>query len=169
MFLARTITRAKWEPKQGMQEGEISADAVTGDLRTRDNSLSFWTCGGKDDANEVALAIAAGRVKVEKVEVVWLDDADLRKDGHKIERTDGDTPVEDLAKRHVDVRQLDYERLGKVAHRIVSAIEADQYSRFTRTRVKTLLAAAVSCGRVKLENLHENVRSEVQEKISGIN
>ena len=31
MFLARKITRAKWDAEQGMAEGEISADAVTGD------------------------------------------------------------------------------------------------------------------------------------------
>ena len=41
MFVARMITRAKWDPKPELQTGEISADAVTGDLRTRYNSLSF--------------------------------------------------------------------------------------------------------------------------------
>lgn len=44
MFLARMISRSKWEPKSRMHAEEISADAVTGDLRTQDNSLSFWRC-----------------------------------------------------------------------------------------------------------------------------
>ena len=34
MFLARKITRAKWNPQKGLSEGEIVADAVTADLRT---------------------------------------------------------------------------------------------------------------------------------------
>ena len=37
------ITRSKWEPKKGMQAGEISADAVTGDLKTQENALPFLT------------------------------------------------------------------------------------------------------------------------------
>ena len=32
MFLARKISRAKWEVKRDLSEGEISADAVTADL-----------------------------------------------------------------------------------------------------------------------------------------
>ncbi len=42
MFLARKITQAKWRPKEGFADGEIAADAVNADLRTQDNSLSFW-------------------------------------------------------------------------------------------------------------------------------
>ena len=35
MFLARKITQAKWRPREGFAEGEIAADAVTVDLKTR--------------------------------------------------------------------------------------------------------------------------------------
>ena len=44
MFLARKITRAKWDTGQELSAGEISADAVTSDLRTKENTLSFWRC-----------------------------------------------------------------------------------------------------------------------------
>ena len=168
MFVARMITRSKWEPKQGMQAGEISADAVTGDLKTQENALSFWRCtaGTRSYFEEAALAIAAGRDDVAKVEIVWLDDEDLYADGQTLEETDGRTPVVDLVKSHVDVRQLDYERLGKIARRVVSAIATDQYRLITRVRVRKLLASAVSGGRVNLEDLNEKIQTEIQRSLA---
>lgn len=41
MFLARTVTRTKWQSNSGASVGEIPADAVTGDLRTRDTRCPF--------------------------------------------------------------------------------------------------------------------------------
>ena len=167
MFLARMITRSKWEPKPWMQAGSFSADAVTGDLRTQGNALSFWRCASDTaaDLENVVLAIAAGRDGIGKVEIVWLEDEDLQADGQSLEDTDGRTPVADLAERHVDVRQLDYDRLGKVARRVASAIAADQYRRLTKARVRKLLVSAVSRGRVSLEALSEKVQTELQRSL----
>ena len=56
MFLARKISLAKWSKKQEqgeLAEDEIPADAVTADLRTQDNKLSFWRCGdGEGDRSQ---------------------------------------------------------------------------------------------------------------------
>lgn len=167
MFLARMITRSKWEPKPGIRAGEISADAVTGDLRTQDNSLSFWRCtsGTLEEFKEVALAIAAGRDVVAKVEIVWLGVEDLQADGQALEDTNGRTPVKDLVGLHVDVGQLDYVRLGKVADRVVSALDEERYQLLTRVRVRKLIASAVAAGRVSLDNLKDKVRAEVQKSL----
>ena len=129
MLVARMITRSKWEPKPGIRAGEIGADAVTGDHRTQGNALSFWRCtsGTKDDFQDAALAIATGRDDVAKVEIVWLEDEDLKADGQSFLDTDGRTPIPDLVERHVDVHKLDYDRLGKVARRIVSALSKEQH------------------------------------------
>ena len=148
MFLARKISRAKWEANRVLSAGEISADAITGDLRTQDNSLSFWRCGigDKTKLEEVALAIAAGRDSVDKLDIVWLADNDLRDDGQILRNIEGRTPVAELAKLHVDVCALDYVRLGKVAHRVVTALEEKRYLRLTKLRVKKLLTVAVGQG-----------------------
>ena len=42
MFLARKISRAKWPATRELSVSEIPADAVTGDLRTQNNALSFF-------------------------------------------------------------------------------------------------------------------------------
>ena len=148
MFLARKVTRAKWEPKQGFADGEIPADAVTADLRTQGNSLSFWQCGDATmhEVEEAALALATAGNQVDKLDIVWLSDDDLRADGQNWAETEGRTPVTDLVRRHVDLSLLDYARLGKVAHRIVAAMEEGRYRRLTRRRVTDLIATAVRRG-----------------------
>ena len=163
MFLARKITRVKWAAKQELSPGEISADAVTADLRTQENSLSFWQCGIGEEAEveEAALAIASAGDRVDRLDLVWLDDNVLRADGQTLKNTAGRTPVAELAKRHVDVYRLDYVRLGKVAHRVAAAIEEDRFLRLRKARVAKLLAAAVKKGRIDLGNLTESVQAEV--------
>ena len=109
MFLARKISREKWDAIRnsslGLTAGEISADAVTGDLRTRDNALSVWHCrtDRNGDIEDAALAIAAAGDRLDKIDIVWLADEELRADGHILKVTRGITPIKDLADRHVDI------------------------------------------------------------------
>lgn len=163
MFLARKIARAKWEARSGLSDGETSADAVTGDLRTRENSLSFWRCaaGTNDEVEEAALAIAAGGDRIDRFDIVWLAEDELRADGQTLEDTRGRTPIAELAGRHVDVCRLDYVRLGDVARRVAAAIEDGRYRRLTKARVKTLLTAAVERRRIEPEDLADGLRMEL--------
>ena len=169
MFLARKITRAKWEPKKKLSVGEISADAVTADLRTRENSLSFWRCGlgEQSQIEDVVLAIASAGERLDKLDIVWLSEDDLQADGQTFQDTDGLTPVTEFVKRHVDVCRLDYVRLGKVARRIATAIEENRYRRLSKKRITDLLAAAVGQGRIKLADLQESIAAEVQKSIEA--
>ena len=152
MFLVRTITRAKWESRSDLDA--VAADAITGDLRTKSNTLSFWRCASEaeDNLTATALAIAAGR-DIDKLEIVWLVASDLRADGQALKNTDGRTPLKALIKRHVDICQLDYVRLGRITDRVVSAIDADQYLRFTPSSVKKPLVNAVRQNRIVLGDL----------------
>ena len=163
MFLARKITRAKWKPKRELSEDEIPADAITGDLRTRDNSLSFWQCGseGQVKLEEAALAIAAGRDSVDRLDIVWLTDDELREDDQTLKNTEGRSPVIDLSRLHVDVCRLDYIRLGKIAHRVVRALDDNRYKRITKPRVKKLLTDAVGQGRIEIDDLEDKIKTEV--------
>ena len=167
MFLVRKITRAKWDSNSELSVGEISADAVTSDLRTQRNSLSFWRCRAETngDVEDAALAIAATRDHIDKIDIVWLADDELRADGQRLRNSEGRTPVTELVGLHVDVDCLDYVRLGRIARRIVTAVEEKRYRRITRARVKKLLADAVEQGRVKLAGLQTSVQAEVQKSL----
>ena len=164
MFLARKISRAKWGPKQDLSKDEISADALTSDLRTMDNTLSFWRCGkGTDrDVEEVALAIAAGGDRLDKIDIVLLAEIDLCADGQTMMDSRGRTPVTELADQHVDVRRLDYVRLGKIANRVAASIrQSERFRRLEKRRVKKLVEEAVKQGRIHPGELRQRIREEI--------
>lgn len=162
MFLARKISRAKWDTAE-WAAGEIPADAVTIDLRTNNNTLSFWQCptGTDSDVAMAALAIAAGSERLDKLDIVWVADEELQADGQILSNTDGRTPVMNMKAMHVDVSGLDYVRLGKVASRIVAAIEAGQYRRFRKACIEDLIKEAAVQGRIDRGALHEKMRAAV--------
>ena len=169
MFLVRKITQAKWKTNSELSAGEISADAVTGDLRTRKNSLSFWQCRTetKGDLEHAALALAAAADHVDTLDIVWLTDDELRIDGQILHNTQGRTPVQELVELHVDVCRLDCVRLEKVARRVSTAIEEDRSLRLTKARVRKLLVEAVEQGRVELTNLQESIQAEVSKSLEA--
>ena len=167
MFLARKISRAKWDAKEGLSKGEISADAVTADLRTRENKLSFWRCGSETEVEDAALAIAAASDRVDKIDIVWVDEDELKTDGQILKNTKGRTHVTELIDRHVDICRLDYVRLGKVAHRVMTAIKNKQCTRLNKRRVTEILVAAVEQGRVNLDGLQEGVQKEVNKSLQA--
>ncbi len=164
MFLVRKITRAKWGLEQGLSSKEIPADAVTVDLRTKGNSLSFWKCksDSKENIEEIALAIVAAGNSVERLDLICIANDKLQEDGQMWKDTDGRTPVEDIVKQHVDVYRLDYVRLGKIASRIATAIKADGYIYLTKKSLTKLLVTAVKQERVDLDRLENKVKAEVQ-------
>lgn len=164
MFVARMITRPKWQPKDGLASDEIPADAITADLRTTDNALSFWQCGEATDqeVSEVVLAIAAGRDRIQKLDIVWILWDELQNDGQYLRMEPGRTPVAGLAERHVDVCHLDYGRLGRIGNRVAAAISQDRCRRFRQREIVTLLVTAVRSGRVSQAALDEKVRTRIR-------
>ena len=167
MFLVRKIARAKWDPtrnaERGLADGEISADAVTADLRTQGGTLSFWPSSSEasGDPEDAVLAIAAASQRLDKIEVVCLAVEDLQADGHTLRDNPGLTPVADLVERHVDICQLDYVRLGKVAQRVVEAIRLERYRLFIKNNVKKLLLTAIEQERIDPDELVEGLRKDL--------
>lgn len=164
MFLARMIARQKWRLKDGFALDEIPADAITADLRTKGNALSFWQCGQATDleVSDVVLAIAAGRDRIQKLDIVWILTDELESDGQRIRLKRGRTPVAGLSKRHVDVCRLDYRRLGRIGARVATAISQEQWRRFRQGQIVDLLATAVRDGRLSEGDLTEKVRTKLR-------
>lgn len=164
MFLARMIARSKWEPKDGLASDEIPADAITADLRTANNTLSFWQCGQATapEVSDAVLAIAAGRDQIQKLDIVWIRMDELESDGQRIRSTQGRTPVAGLSERHVDLYHLDYRRLGRIGNRVAAAISQEQWKRFRQREIVDLLATAVRNGRLSEGDLAEKVRRKLR-------
>jgi len=103
----RKIGKAKWNigrnVKTDLDFHQIPADAVTADLRTSKNSLSFWRSETEADLGNAVLAIVANRERIDPIDFIWLKYQELEDDGHSFEESEGQTPVIDLVDRHVDI------------------------------------------------------------------
>ena len=166
MFLARKINRAKWDPTTGLLLSNVRSDAITIDLRTQFDKLSFWKCGtsltDEEDIQAAAMAIASANPSWGKLDIVWLHVEDFQQDTQIWEWVEGESPIQDLNDRHVHAIQLTYGRLGNLAERIVDAINANQIRRFDKDEIVKLLGQAVNQGRLNIEHLKGNTLTAVE-------
>ena len=166
-WLARKVSRAKWEPKpEELGPNAIQADAVTSDLRTQGNSLSFWQCldpNNEDELREVALALAGASERVDKIDIAWIKEDFLRKKGFSIERTEGKTQVVDLRNKHVDLIKLDLQKICSLAKCLCKSIRKEgNFRRFTKGEVLQILREAAQEGRLYVDALPEKIRAELK-------
>ena len=166
-YLSRKINRAKWERREGLSAGEIPADAVTRDLKTETNALSFWRCSEplETEIENTVLALAAAADRLDKIDVTWIDETKFTSRSLTLNQTLGKTPVEGLRNRHVDVANLDLHRLVAVGELIGDALGAKQHKRWTKKKVINLVVEAVRNELVLIDDLKENARVEVEKAL----
>ena len=164
--LARRVSHAKWEATLG--NDRITADAVTADLRTTNNSLSFWRCDASSDDgwHRAVLAVAAAADRPDRLDIVCLDEEDVRTLGLSTTNTPGTTPVASLRGHHVDIVQLDLGGLSDLAQLVATARRSKpEEHRMSRRRVVELVARAVSDGLVCVADLKDGMKSAVTERL----
>lgn len=163
-LLTRKISLPKWSDARELAAGEIAADAVTADLRTQGNALSFWRCSQptREELEQTVLAIAAGAERLDRFDIAWLDEEGVRNAGLATRDTAGLTPAIELKDRHVDIERLDLERLSRLARLTADAIQNDQHLRLPKAEVRNLLLEALRTRRVQAAHLHENLRQELE-------
>lgn len=160
-FLARKISRAKWE---GSLDGPISADALTCDLKTANNTLSFWRFGiGEERAYEdAALALASGQQELDKIDIVSLDETELLQEASlELSNSDGSTPVLRLKPFHVDAVALDVDRIVHIARIVARRVRSapSHVKRFSKVEVREILKRAIFDGHLSAEALQQKLRT----------
>lgn len=167
--LARKITRAKWEAKPELGSGEISADAVTVDLRTTGNTLSFWRCdsSGAADLQRAVLALAAAAERPDRLDVIYLDEQAIQAGGLSTNNSEGETPVALLRQHHVDVEKLDLVRLGRVAEMVAAAHRANASHSMTKKQVIDIVVQAVRDRLVAVADLKGEMKQKVDAALSA--
>lgn len=161
-FLLRMVQRQKWEPAQDLDQNEIAADAVTADLRTTGNTLSFWRDDNDSTAVEqVALALATSRDKLDRIDIAWMPENLFEEDKLPLEASDGTTLVQSLRSLHVDVIGLDISRLGTVAAIVQQGVRSGQCRRFTKAQVSKLVKEAVNNNLLHLEALPSGIQKGI--------
>lgn len=157
--LARNINRSKWNAKPGFPHQAIRADAVTGCLKTKDDRLSMWRCQDDlGDIDQVFLALATGPNKTgfDTMDVVFVPEEDVERAGIAHQATEGETVVPDLRARHIDIVDLDLEKLGTLARIVASQVPKSQ--RRTEAAIKKLVRTAIQSGRINSDQLNNELR-----------
>lgn len=168
-YLARKIARAKWEPKNDMSPDDIPADAVTADLRTKDNMLSCWRLDtdSNDDVRQVALALVTVAERIDVMDLVWIDHEALNAQGFTMSDTPGETPVESLRDDHVDLIGLTLTRLNTLSALVVESLHQGQYQRFSKKELTDIIIEAVQENRVEIVRLKDKVKAEVEKQLGA--
>ena len=169
--VVRKISRAKWEPREELGSDAISADAVTSDLRTSGNRLSFWECADPENESElrqVILALAGAFDRIDKIDVVWIKRDAAEEKGIVFKECKGRTRVADLQERHLDAIRLELNKLNVLAKLLASAVRIDKNCRrYTKNQVVEIIAEATRKGRISPDQLPPAIRKRVCSK--GLN
>ena len=162
-MLVRKINKAKWITGNKVKDPP-SADAITGCLRTTNNTLSVWRINDETELVEAVLAIVSGQDHLETIDVVVLDDEYFVKCNISTEQTEGLTPVEDLKDTHMDLCRLDFWSIGMIAEHIIENIRKNKLKRFRESELTKIIKNAVLENRLELSDL----KAGVQRKIMNI-
>jgi len=156
-MLVRKISQAKWRTFAHEDGKPVSADAVTGDLRTQNNNLSLWKISDLSEFREAALAIVSGHERLDTIDLVALDEAELSEVGLSVRETFGATPVEELQRIHRDVVSLTYEDLRPIAQAVISGIRQERVKRISKKEILDIITDAIKNERLNLSDLKKEV------------
>lgn len=160
-LLVRKINKAKWMQNDVRSAENVSADAITNDLKTTDNTLSAWQVAGAEAIEDAVLAIVSSHEHLDTIDVVCLDPSSLESNGIMLQSNPGGTPVRDLIDRHIHICDLTYRTLGTVAEQIVHALKEGKDERYTKGKIKKLLTGAINRGCLQKDDLHESLRRKL--------
>ncbi len=109
------------------------ADGIFSELKTTNNTLSVWVVENANDQKEidsVVGALALGRETVQKISFMILSKEKMDKLGIPITTELGDAPgleeEDELRKRHRNLSELDYYRMGYVIELMTSVAHGEE-------------------------------------------
>jgi hypothetical protein len=163
-YFVRKISMVKWIPEENIADNpfDVSADAITADLRTKSNTLSVWQIENENNIEDAVLAIVSGFDKIDTFDVVWIEKEELDKRGIKFVQSPGDTPISHLVDTHIDLSFLNYYCVGLVAESIIDTIKSKRFKRYYKVDTKKLLKDAISNGILNINDLKEKIRLDLK-------
>lgn len=107
-FLIRKINKAKWHQVDIENDDDVSADAITMDLKTSGNTLSAWYIISENEIEDAILALVSGQDHLEMFDIVMLSEQFLQDSSIKIIDTPGATPIQSLVNTHRNLAELTF-------------------------------------------------------------
>jgi hypothetical protein len=164
VFLARGVTAAKWKKRKVGRQMRVPADGLTNDFRVQDDCLSFWTCDPTQATSleEVVLALASARDNIDRLDLVWVDQASITTARAKVVETLGETPAYTVRDRHRDVADLGLNGVAKLANGVAKAINGTQTKRWSKAEVQKILVDAAQKKALDVNQLKDGIRSKLE-------
>lgn len=164
MELIRKVSLAKWKNSLAVGPDYISADAVTGCLRTTGNTLSVWKAETPEEYDQSVLALLASLTSMETIDIVRLEARELESNELELAETDGDTRAKGLEGLHRDIINLNHGSLKSVAEIVKAKVAENKSIRLRRQEIKEILNKAVAEGIVDIDTLPDKIRAELLKK-----
>jgi hypothetical protein len=161
-YLVRKIAPAKWSNTKSLEA--LSADALTADLRTTNNTLSLWEIGSEDELSNavLALAISKNAKKIEKMDLVLIPKEIILTKQFSIRASPGNTFAERLSDTHREVVGLKYPSLGLFAQIIIDLISKDALTTITKAGVENIVKAAYNDKTINISCLPEDIQKIIK-------
>lgn len=153
---------AKWKASLKAGPEYLSADAITGCLRTQGNTLSVWSSNDEDEIKKSLLALGASLTSIEKIDYVTLDARQLEDDALQLVNTDGRTAAFGSNFLHRDIVELDHAALAKVAEHVKRKVRDDEFSTLTKGELKSMLLDGLKTGALDETMLDKKLRQELE-------
>jgi len=161
-LLIRKIERTKWLQNDITNGAEVSADAITNCLKTKNNSLSVWRIEDDSAVEDAVLAIVSNSQHPDTIHVALLHEREVLASGFQLEAKLGVTRVERLRDTHCDICGLTYGSLGLIARLIVECFQQERVHTFTSGMIKNLLKKAIEEGELEEGDLEDSMRSKLR-------
>ena len=160
-LFVRKIEKSKWMQTRVFDGEQPSADAITGSLRTRANTLSVWRIESLSELDEAVLAFVCQGEHLDTIDVVMFDERALVPHGLPTRQSQADTPYISFTQKHHDVHSLDYGSLGSMAAIVIDSLRNDLSQRYTRGQLKKLVQQAIDRGGVDIGQLNPKIAEAV--------
>lgn len=161
----RIIKRSRWQSKEAINGdiNNIKAKTIVQEMSMREGAegLSIWKL---EDPADIALAlISSNKENIEKIDVLKINEDELKKCGLQIVQIDGNSVVEKLNEFHYDIINMTYKNLGDFANVIVEALEEkENFKQISVIEIKKYINSAIENGDLELENLNEKLINKLK-------
>jgi hypothetical protein len=161
-YLVRKIAPAKWSSAQSLEA--LSADALTADLRTTNNTLSLWEIDSEDELDNAVLARAMSKKakKIEKMDLVLIPKEIIPTEQLSIRASPGDTFAEGLSNTHREIVDLKYPSLGLFAQIIIELLSNNALTTISKAKVENIVKAAYNDKTIDISCLPEDMQRTIK-------
>ena len=178
-YIRKIESIGRWDgTNDPIYEGAFSSgDILLSELKTAHNTLSLWGYSTDDEKKEVLAAIALTRQHIERLAYVVMDETRINELGIPLVPEKGVSEgivKEEILKRHVNLAEIDFWRLGYVAEYISQLAKMEEeHSQLSDKKVYLLINEQINKKNIdidlakgELQNSFERAKRKYSPKCS---